>query len=194
MEFIKLAQTCKTLYDVDYLNNMHNLEKRKRHPMIKYENLYEYFNEVTKFQINVKKFLQNILDDDKIFFEIIMHIEWLNDEILFIKSLRIFLIQELLLITKQTEKKWCQDICTITISSIKGALKGLEYASDNITKNNIRDMVVCVIFNIFCTQDNYKGLFDKISFMECCICKKLKSNVIHMDKLICETCFTPLNT
>ena len=190
MEFVLLSQTCKTLYDKDYLDNMKNLEEKKRHPMIKFKDLAEYFNKVTAFQLNIKNKVQELIDDQPIFEEMITHIEWLNDDIHFIKLLREFLKNELLKMTNNTESKWCGETAIIAINGVKGALKGLQLSS-NILKTNVRDMIICVIFAIFSTNDKYQPIFDKISYMECHICKKLKSNVIHMDKLICETCLKP---
>ncbi len=187
MEFVLLSQTCKTLYDKDYLDNMKNLEELKRHPMIKFENLHEYFNKVTSFQLNIKNKVQELVDDLVIFEEMIINIEWLNDNIPFINILRKFLKNELLKMTNNTESKWCGETAVIAINGVKGALKGLQLSS-RISKTNVRDMIICVIFAIFSTNDKYQPIFDKISYMECHICKKLRSNVIHMDKLICETC------
>lgn len=187
MEFVLLSQTCKTLYDKDYLDNMKNLEELKRHPMIKFQNLHEYFNKVTSFQLNIKNKVQVLVDDLAIFEEMIINIEWLNDDIPFINILRKFLKNELLKMTNNTESKWCGETAVIAINGVKGALKGLQLSS-RISKTNVRDMIICVIFAIFSTNDKYQPIFDKISYMECHICKKLRSNVIHMDKLICETC------
>ena len=187
MEFVLLSQTCKTLYDKDYLDNMKNLQELKRHPMIKFQNLHEYFNKVTSFQLNIKNKVQVLVDDLAIFEEMIIHIEWLNDDIPFINILRKFLKNELLKMTNNTESKWCGETAVIAINGVKGALKGLQLSS-RISKTNVRDMIICVIFAIFSTNDKYQPIFDKISYMECHICKKLRSNVIHMDKLICETC------
>ena len=190
MEFVLLSQTCKTLYDKDYLDNMKNLEELKRHPMIKFQNLHEYFNKVTSFQLNIKNKVQVLVDDQAIFEEMIINIEWLNDDIPFINILRKFLKNELLKMTNNTESKWCGETAVIAINGVKGALKGLQLSS-RILKTNVRDMIICVIFAIFSTNDKYQPIFDKISYMECHICKKLRSNVIHMDKLICETCLNP---
>jgi len=187
MEFVLLSQTCKTLYDKDYLDNMKNLEEKKRHPMIKFKDLAEYFNKVTAFQLNIKNKVQELIDDQPIFEEMITHIEWLNDDIHFIKLLREFLKNELLKMTNNTESKWCGETAIIAINSVKGALKGLQLSS-RILKTNVRDMIICVIFAIFSTNDKYQPIFDKISYMECYICKKLRSNVLSMGELICETC------
>ena len=187
MEFVLLSQTCKTLYDKDYLDNMKKVEELKRHPMIKFQNLHEYFNKVTSFQLNIKNKVQVLVDDQAIFEEMIINIEWLNDDIPFINILRKFLKNELLKMTNNTESKWCGETAVIAINGVKGALKGLQLSS-RISKTNVRDMIICVIFAIFSTNDKYQPIFDKISYMECHICKKLRSNVIHMDKLICETC------
>ena len=49
MEFVLLSQTCKTLYDKDYLDNMKKVEESKRHPIIKFDSLYDYFDKITSF-------------------------------------------------------------------------------------------------------------------------------------------------
>ena len=182
-----MAQTCKVLYDKHWLDKMKEFDTLKRHPMIKFDNLYEYFNKVTNFQTNIKSITQNLVDDDNLFENLHINIEWLNDDVPFINRLRIFLKDELLKMTNNTESKWCNETAITTINSIKGALKGLNLCS-SISKNNVRDMIICVIFAIFSTSDKYQCIFDKISYMECHICKKLVRNVVDMDKLICETC------
>ena len=184
-----LAQTCKILYDKQWLDKMEEFNTQKRHPMIKFENLYNYFHKVTAFQINIKNKIQELVNDDSLFTELDSNIEWLNDDIEFVKKLRIFLRDEILKITNNTEKKWCGETAITTINSIKGGLKGLQLAT-TVTKNNVRDMCICIIFATFSTNDRYQPIFDKISFMECHICKKLSSNVIHTNKLICEKCIT----
>ena len=45
-------------------------------------------------------------------------------------------------------------------------------------------MIICVIFAIFSTNDKYQPIFDKISYMECHICKKLASNIGSRKKAI----------
>ena len=165
-----LAQTCKILYDKEWLDKMEEFDTQKRHPMIKFENLYNYFNKVTAFQVNIKNKIQELVNDEIDFAELDSNIEWLNDDIEFVKKLRIFLRDEILKITNNTEKKWCGETA--------------------ITPNKVRDMCICIIFATFSTNDKYQPIFDKISFMECHICKKLSSNVIHTNKLICEKCIT----
>ena len=187
MEFVLLSQTCRTLYDKDYLDNMKRLEIKKRHPMIKFNNLYDYFNKVTNFQTNVKNKIQDLVNDDSLFLSLQTNVEWLNDDIPFIKKLHMFLKNELLKMTDNTESKWCGETAITSVNSVKGALKGLNLCS-RVLKNNVRDMIICVIFAMFSTSDKYQSIFDKISYMECHICKKLVSNVLHMDKLICENC------
>ena len=182
-----MAQTCKILYDKHWLDKMKEFDTLKRHPMIKFDNLYEYFDKVTNFQTNVKNKVQDLVNDDSLFLSLQTNVEWLNDDIPFIRMLCIFLKNELLKMTNNTESKWCGETAIMTVNSIKGALKGLDLCS-RVLKNNVRDMIICVIFAIFSTSDKYQCVFDKISYMECHICKKLVSNVIHMDKLICETC------
>ena len=99
MEFAYLAQTCRTLYDKDYLDNMKKLDILKRHPMIKFDNLYDYFHIVSRFQLNIKQHIQRLVDDRPIFENMIENIEWLNDDIIFIKHLQKFLKKELMKIT-----------------------------------------------------------------------------------------------
>ena len=183
-----LAQTSKILYDKQWLDKMKEFDTLKRHPMIKFDNLYDYFNKVTQFQTNVKTKVQNLVNDESLFLSLNTNIEWLNDDVPFIKMLCIFLKNELLKMTNNTETKWCSETAITSVNSIKGALKGLQLAVVAVRKNNVRDMIICVIFAIFSTSDKYQCIFDKISYMECHICKKLASNVLHMDKLICETC------
>ncbi len=125
MEFVLHSQTCRTLYDKDYLDNMKRLEIKKRHPMMKFDNLYEYFNKVTKFQTNIKNKIQEMVNDDSLFLSLQINVEWLNDDIPFIKKLHILLKNELLKMTDNTESKWCGETAITTVNSIKGALKGL---------------------------------------------------------------------
>ncbi len=90
MEFVNLAKTCKILYDKDYLDNMKKLDILKRHPIIKFDSLYDYFNIVTRFQLNIKQHIQRLVDDDAIFETMIDNVDWLNDDIPFIKHLQKF--------------------------------------------------------------------------------------------------------
>ena len=184
-----MAQTCKILYDKEWLDKMKEFDTHKRHPIIKFDDLYEYFNKVTQFQTNVKTKVQNLVNDESLFMGLNINIEWLNDDVPFIKMLCIFLKNELLKMTHNTEDKWCGETAITSINSVKGALKGLQL-STTVTKNNVRDMIICVIYAIFSTSDRYQSIFDKISYMECHTCKKIVSNVLHMDNLLCKKCIT----
>ena len=120
-----MAQTCKVLYDKHWLDKMKEFDTLKRHPMSKFHNLYDYFNKVTNFQTNVKNKVQDLVNDDSLLVSLQINVEWLNDDIPFIKKLHIFLKDELLKMTNNTETKWCGEIAITTVNSIKGALKGL---------------------------------------------------------------------
>ncbi len=187
MEFVNLAKTCKILYDKDYLDNMHKLDILKRHPIIKFDSLYDYFNIVTRFQLNIKQHIQRLVDDDAIFETMIDNIDWLNDEIPFIRQLQKILKKELLKITHHKETKWCAENTIMTINSIKGALKGLNMTT-NVTKNNVRDIIISIIFSVYSTNDNYQPILDKISFLKCFNCKKFSNQVVDFGELICLNC------
>ena len=58
MEFT-FMQTCKILYDKDYLDNMKKTDELKRHPIIKFDSLYDYFDKVNTFQLNIKQHIQS---------------------------------------------------------------------------------------------------------------------------------------
>ena len=187
MEFVNLAKTCKILYDKDYLDNMKKLDILKRHPIIKFDSLYDYFNIVTRFQLNIKQHIQRLVDDEATFETMIENIEWLNDEIPFIRHLQKILKKELLKITNYTETKWCVENTIITINSIKGALKGLHMTTD-VNKINTRDIIISIIFSVFSTNDNHQPILDKISYLKCFHCKKFSNQVVDFGELICEVC------
>ena len=187
MEFVLLSQTCKILYDKDYLDNMKKVEDLKRHPIIKFDNLYHYFDKVSIFQINIKQHIQRLVLDRPIFESMIDNIEWLNDEVTFIKHLQKIIKRELMEITNHTESKWCGETTIIIVNSIKGALKGLQICG-NPTQNSVRDMIICIIFSMCSTNDNYSPILDKISYMKCFQCKKFSNKVVDFGELICENC------
>tara|TARA_B100000900_G_scaffold394591_1_gene392168 strand:+ start:317 stop:898 length:582 start_codon:yes stop_codon:yes gene_type:complete len=187
MEFVNLAKTCRTLYDKDYLDNMKKLDILKRHPMIKFDNLYDYFHIVNRFQLNIKQHIQRLVDDSHIFENMIENIEWLNDDIIFIKHLQKFLKKELMKITNHKYSKWCGETVITTVNSIKGALKGLGMTTD-VNKNNVRDMIICIVFSTYSTNDNHQPILDKISFLKCFNCKKFSNQVVDFGELICLNC------
>ena len=187
MEFVLLSQTCKILYDKDYLDNMKKVEDLKRHPIIKFDSLYDYFDKVTIFQVNIKQHIQRLVLDTPIFESMIDNIEWLNDEVTFIKELQKIIKRELMEITNHTESKWCGETTIMIVNSIKGALKGLQMCG-NPNQNSVRDMIICIIFSICSTNDNYSPILDKISYMKCFHCKKFSNKVVDFGELICENC------
>ena len=187
MEFVLLSQTCKTLYDKDYLDNMKKADELKRHPIIKFDSLYDYFDKVTSFQLTIKEKIQNLVRDATIFEDMIDNIEWLNDEVSFIKHLQKIVKKELMKITNHTESKWCGETTIIIVNSIKGALKGLQMCG-NPTQNSVRDMIICIIFSMCSTNDNYAPILDKISYLKCFYCKKFSNKVVDFGELICESC------
>ena len=64
-----------------------------------------------------------------------------------------------------------------------------KHINESYSKKHLVDAITCVIFGIFCTQDEENcGLFEKISYIKCDICKKLSNKVILDDKVICEKC------
>ena len=52
---------------------------------------------------------------------------------------------------------------------------------NSISKINI----VSIIFNIVGTHQDFKGLFDKISFFKCLKCNKYRNNVIMYEDIDC---------
>ena len=75
-------------------------------------------------------------------------------------------------ITNHTESKWCGETTIIIVNSIKGALR-LQMCGDP-TQNSVRDMIICIIFSMCSTNDNYSPILDKISYMKCFHCKIFK--------------------
>ena len=189
-----LAMTCKTLYDKDYLDNMMLLKEKEKHPVIIFKDIFTYFSSVKRFQIKIKNFVSDTINNDEIWRELKQNIDNITDHHLFIKNLRYVLIKELLSITKQKEKKWCEETATLFIHSVKGAIKGLFLCFENnteiITKEFIKNVTLSTIFNIIGTHEEYQGLFDKISYFRCEECNKLKNDVIYYEKLLCMKCFT----
>ena len=185
-----LAQTCKILYDKDILDKMNKLDKQKYHPICKFDTLFSYFNRVKRFESNIRASIVELILTDNIYEELCNNLNWISDEILFIKFFKPILIREILNVTNQKYKKWCKHITTTTICSIKGTLKSLAVVSnESYSKKHLVDAITCVIFGIFCTQDEENcGLFEKISYIKCDICKKLSNKVILDDKVICEKC------
>ena len=185
-----LALTCKILYDKDILDKMNKLDKQKYHPVCKFDTLFSYFNCVKRFESNIRASIIELIYTDSIYEELCNNLSWITDENLFIKFLKPILIREILKVTNQKYKKWCKYITTTTICSIKGTLKSLFIVSNTgYSKKQLCDAISCVIFGIFCTQDEENnGLFEKISYIKCDICKKLSNKVILDDKVICEKC------
>ena len=128
-----------------------------------------------------------MVDDDAIFETMIDNVDWLNDEIPFIKHLQKILKKELLKITQHKETKWCGENAITTINSVKGALKGLNMTTD-ITKNNVRDIIISIIFSVYSTNDIHQPLLDKISYLKCFHCKKFSNKVVDFGELICDKC------
>ena len=187
MEFTLLAQTSKILYDKDYLDNMKKVEDLKRHPIIKFDSLYDYFDKVTIFQVNIKQHIQRLVLDTPIFEIKIDNIEWLNDEVVFIKHLQKIIKKELMKLTNHTETKRCGETSVMIVNSIKGALKGLQMCG-NPTQNSVRDMIICIVFSMCSTNDNYSPILDKISYLKWFQCKKVSHKEVEFGAFICENC------
>ena len=189
-----LAMTCKTLYDKDYLDNMMLLKEKEKHPVIIFKDIFFYFSSVKRFQIKIKTFVSDTINNDEIWRELKNNIDNITDHHLFIKNLRDVLIKELLSITKQKEKKWCKETATLFIHAVKGSIKGLYLCFENnteiITKEFIKNITLSTIFHMIGTHEEYQGLFDKISYFKCEKCNKLKNEVIYSEKLLCMKCFT----
>ena len=190
----KLALTCKTLYDKDYLDNMMILNEKERHPVIIFKDIFCYFNKVKRFQVKVKKHVTENLNNDEIWREIKENLNNLTDYTIFIKELRHFLINQLLQFTDNKEKKWCNETATVFTHSVKGAIKGLTLCFENnigaITQEFIKNITLSTIFNIIGTHEEYQGIFDKISYFYCEGCNKLNNDIIYSEKLLCMKCFT----
>ena len=91
---------------------------------------------------------------------------------------------------KDEYKYWALDNAQVATSAIKGALKGYHYSTypDNISKQKICNIIVSIIFSMFGTQDSYPGIFDKISYMRCFMCKKFKNEVVTLGRNGEEIC------
>lgn len=185
-----LALTCKILYDKDILDKMNKLDKQKYHPICKFDTLFSYFNRVKTFESKIRASIIELIHTNNIYEELCSHLDWITDENLFIRFFKPILIREILNVTNQKYKKWCKHITTTCICSIKGTLKSLAMISNTgYSKKQLCDAITCVIFGIFCTQDEENvGLFEKISYIKCDICKKLSNKVILDSKVICEKC------
>ena len=178
----KLALTCKVLYDKDWLDNMKLCKDGQVKPVIKYESIHDWMKKMNIFQVKLKKFLDQQLNDSNIFNELKENLDWLNDDHVFIKNFLEFMEESCLYMTDHKYKYWSLDNARVAISAVKGALKGYHYTNhpDNITKNKICNIIVSIIFSMFGTQDSYPGIFDKISYMRCFMCKKFKNEVVTL--------------
>ena len=116
-----LAMTCKTLYDKDYLDNMMLLKEKEKHPVIIFKDIFTYFSSVKRFQIKIKTFVSDTINNDEIWRELKENIDNITDHHLFIKNLRDVLIKELLSITKQKEKNGAkkQQLYLFTLSRVQ---------------------------------------------------------------------------
>tara|TARA_B100001063_G_scaffold52620_1_gene46559 strand:+ start:14030 stop:14608 length:579 start_codon:yes stop_codon:yes gene_type:complete len=190
----KLAQTCKILYDKEYLDNIMLLKEKEQHPVVIFKDIFEYFNQVKKFQIKIKNFVKDRLNNNEMWDELYDNIDNVTDHHLFIKNLRKELIKELFIFTQKKEKKWCNETATIFIHAVKGSIKGLTLCFSNnyedITKEFIKNMTLSTIFHMIGTHEEYQGIFDKISYFKCEGCNKIRNEVIYADKLLCMKCFT----
>ncbi len=188
-----LALTCKTLYDKDYLDNMMLLKEKEIHPVVIFKDIFTYFNCVKRFQVKVKNFVSEKLSNEDIWREIQNNLDNITDTTVFLKELKNFLEERLLLFTDKKNKKWCKETSVIFIHSIKGAIKGLtlcfETNLEQITPEFIKNIVLSTIFHIIGTHEEYQGLFDKISYFYCEECNKLDNDVIYSEKLTCLKCF-----
>ena len=178
----KLALTCKVLYDKDWLDNMKLCKDGQVKPIIKYESIHDWMKKMNIFQMNLKIFLDNQLNDTNIFNELKENLDWLNDDHVFVKNFLEFMNESCLYMTENKYKYWCLDNARVATSAIKGALKGYHYSTypDNISKTKICNIIVSIIFAMFGTQDTYPGIFDKISYMRCFMCKKFKNEVVTL--------------
>lgn len=195
----KLAMTCKILYDVDILNKMETLEREKTHPVIVFQDLFNYFNRAKNFQIKIRHGIHKILTDTNILNSVINELENISDFNLFIKMLNDIIFKELCVFTQQKYIYWCKNTSINILNAVKGGLKGLSFSLTNrenedvegtilITKNMIISTSLCIIFNIMGNHDLHQGIFDQISYFKCDICKKIKNEVILMEKMVCNNC------
>ena len=189
----KLALTCKTLYDKDYLDKIILLKEKERHPVVIFKDIFDYFHYVKRFQVKIKNHVEENLNDEEIWREIKENINNFTDYTIFIKNLKQFLEQRLLNFTNQKEKQWCNETSIIMIHSVKGALRGFALCFENnpesITKDYIKNIVLSTIFHIIGTHEEYQGLFDKISYMKCENCNNLSNEIIYAEKQLCHRCF-----
>ena len=190
----KLALTCKVLYDKDWLDNIKLCKDGQVKPVIKYESIHDWMRKMNEFQVSLKNFIDEQLSNEAILNEVKENMDWLNDDHIFIKNFLDFMHEACLNMTEQKYKYWSLDNARVATSAIKGALKGFYYSTQyihRITKDKICNIIVSVIFSMFGTQDSYPGIFDKISYMRCFICKKFKNEVVTLGtngKEICLTC------
>lgn len=188
----KLALTCKVLYDKDWLDNMKLCKDGQVKPVIKYESIHDWMKKMNKFQVNLKNFLNEQLNNTEIFNELKENMDWLNDDHILIKNFLNFMNEACLNMTqhKNEYKYWSLDNAQVATSAIKGALKGYHYSTypDNISKQKICNIIVSIIFAMFGTQDSYPGIFDKISYMRCYMCKKFKNEVVTLGRNGEEIC------
>lgn len=179
----KLALTCKILYDKDYLDKINLIKKEKRHPVVFFTDIFQYFRRFKEFQNKVKYEIDNLINSQDVFEELINNIENVTDNIQFIRFLRQYLIYNLYDFTDNNEKKWCIETSNIIIHAIKGGIRGLVLSLSNtnitINKENIKNITISIIFNIIGTHEDFPGLFDKISFFKCDKCKKIKNLIIY---------------
>jgi len=189
----KLAITCKTLYDKDYLDKIILLKEKERHPVIIFKDIFDYFHSVKRFQVKVKNHVTENLNDEEIWREIKDNLNNITDNTIFIKTLKDFLEERLFIFTNQKEKQWSNETSIMMIHSVKGAIKGLTLCFENslasITKEYIKNIVLSTIFHIIGTHEEYQGLFDKISYIKCENCNKLSNEIIYAEKQLCHKCF-----
>ena len=127
----KLAITCKTLYDKDYLDKIILLKEKERHPVIIFKDIFDYFHSVKRFQVKVKNHVTENLNDEEIWREIKDNLNNITDNTIFIKTLKDFLEERLFIFTNQKEKQWSNETSIMMIHSVKGAIKGLTLCFEN---------------------------------------------------------------
>ena len=178
----KLALTCKVLYDKDWLDNMKLCKDGQVKPVIKYESIHDWMKKMNIFQMNLKKFIDIQFKEDDVFNEVKDNLDWLNDDHVFIKRFLEFMNESCLYMTEHKYKYWALDNARVATSAVKGALKGYHYTTNpsDVTKNRICNIIISIIFSMFGTQDTYPGIFDKISYMKCFMCKKYKNEVVTL--------------
>ena len=138
---------------------------------------------MNEFQISLKRFLDEQFYNEDIFNELKENMDWLNDDHIFIKNFIKFMYGSCLIMTENKHKYWSLDNARVSTSAIKGALKGYYYSTEyihKITKDKICNIITSIIFGMFGTQDSYPGIFDKIRYMKCFVCKKYKNEVVTM--------------